>query len=87
MSYLEPEIIFAKRSYVKCYIQGNRERFYNGKGLGIKCFPNKAKSPEAKLRELERLKYQLKKKLAAGWRPMRGVAVITPKKVVGSESS
>src|SRR3954451_6463902 len=81
--YTEPEIIAAKRAYIKCYIDGVRERFYNGKRISIQCNPNKCKAPDAKARELERLKYQLKKKLDAGWRPTLS-AIITPPKAVSA---
>jgi site-specific recombinase XerD len=68
----EPEIILPSRpggqAYVKCYINGQRERFYNGKRLGIKCNPNRHKG-DIRMRELERLRYTLKRKLDNGWLP------------------
>lgn len=71
--YTEPEIVSSDnlrtRAYVKVYIDGERHRFYNGKALGISCFPNNAKSLKDRQKLLTSLCFQLKKKLQAGWIP------------------
>jgi integrase len=71
--YTDPEIIHIRntkhRSYVKVTVSGIRYRFYNGKTFGVACFPNKSDSQAEKLRLLNQLHYELKKKLETGWRP------------------
>jgi integrase len=71
--FTEPEIIsspdLSTRAYVKVYIDGERHRFYNGKDLGIKCNPNRAKTIPERNKGLAYLQYQLKKKLEKGWQP------------------
>ena len=71
--YTESEIVTSPdlsiRSYVKVYIDGERNRFYNGKDLGIRCNPNRAKSIPERDKALSFLCYELKKKLEKGWKP------------------
>ena len=71
--YTDPEIIHIRkakhRSYIKVTVSGVRYRFYNGKTFGVARFPNKSGSQAEKLRLLNQLQYELKKKLETGWRP------------------
>lgn len=71
--FTEPEIVtspdLSVRAYVKVYIDGERHRFYNGKDIGVKCNPNRAKTTSERNKALTYLQYQLKKKLEKGWQP------------------
>jgi site-specific recombinase XerC len=71
--YREPQIVHnnscKSRSYVKVLISGIRYRFYNGKDLGIHCYPNHTSNPVERLRLLKQMEYELRKKLESGWRP------------------
>jgi len=71
--FTEPEIVTSQdlsvRAYVKVYVDGERHRFYNGKDLGIKCNPNRARTVSERNKALAYLEYQLKKKLEKGWQP------------------
>jgi integrase len=69
--YSEPTIHVPQegRCYVEFYFDGERSRLYTGKPLGVKCFPNKAKSIPDKNKKVSFLCYQLKKKLEQGWNP------------------
>lgn len=58
-----------KRAYVHTHIMGKRFKFYNGKPLGILCFPNKCKNLTDRKREIQRLAGEAYKKLVAGWNP------------------
>lgn len=62
------------------YFDGDRRRLYTGKPIGIKCFPNKAKSIADKNKRISFLCYELKKKLEQGWQPDQEVT--KPKAVV-----
>lgn len=72
--YTDPVIVCneggTSRSYVKLFYNGKRMRFYNGKALGLRCFPNKANSLEEQKRLLVQLQFELRKKLGMGWDPM-----------------
>jgi len=59
------------RSYVHTNVGGKRVRFYNGKSLGIECFPNECNSLVDRKRELQRLATTLYKKLLDGWNPLQ----------------
>ena len=58
------------RSYVHTHIAGKRVKIYNGKSLGIECFPNECHSLGDRKRELQRLATTLYKKLSSGWNPL-----------------
>ena len=70
--YTEP-IIFnpkkPKRSYIKFYLNDNRQRVYSGRALGLPIFPNKAKTPKERLSSLQLLKKELVKALATDTYP------------------
>jgi len=57
------------RSYVHTRIAGKRVKVYNGKSLGISCFPNECYTLADRKRELQRLAVTLYKKLSDGWNP------------------
>jgi integrase len=59
----------SKRGYVYTRIDGVRFRFYNGKSIGIACFPNRCRSIVDKRKEMNRLASELLKCLSGGWRP------------------
>lgn len=72
--YTDPIIVQstnpAQKSYVKLHFKGKRLRFYSGNSVGIRCFPNEAKSSEVRMRLLKVLQYELKKQLEKGWNPL-----------------
>jgi integrase len=84
--YTEPEIVASddikSRAYIKVYIDGKRYRFYNGKAIGLHCFPNNASNLKNREKLLQSLSYHLKKKLESGWKPGTEVKNITPPPVV-----
>ena len=58
------------RSNVHTRIAGKRVKIYNGKSLGIECFPNECHTLVDRKRELQRLATTLYKKLLDGWNPL-----------------
>jgi integrase len=84
--FTEPEIIASSniksRAYVKVYIDGERHRFYNGKAIGMQCFPNNATTIKNRDKLLTSLCYNLKKKLETGWRPGTEEKKEVPQRVV-----
>jgi len=78
LMFTEPEIVSSEdlsvRAYVKVYVDCERHRFYNGKELGIKCNPNRARTVLERNKALAYLEYQLKKKLEKGWQPNQAPA-------------
>jgi len=91
--FTEPEIVstpdLSVRAYVKVYIDGERHRLYNGKDLGIKCNPNRARTVSERNKALAYLEYQLKKKLEKGWQPNQEPpqAKQAPKVTISSEQA
>jgi integrase len=71
--FTEPRIVnpedIRTRGYVLTYQNGNRIRLYNGSRLGLKCFPNRAKSLRDREKALKLLAFELKKLLEKGWNP------------------
>ncbi|WP_020602670.1 tyrosine-type recombinase/integrase [Spirosoma spitsbergense] len=59
----------SQRCFVKFIYDGKPFRLYNGKPLGITCFPNRKKSLTDKQRELQRLLEATYKALQVGWCP------------------
>lgn len=59
----------SKRGYVHTRIDGVRYRFYNGKCIGINCFPNRCQSKVDKRKEMNRLAREMLQSLSGGWRP------------------
>jgi integrase len=62
-----PEL--GSRTYIEFYLDGARQRLYNGNLLGIKCNPNRAKSLPEREKALNHLLFQLRKQLEKGWKP------------------
>lgn len=83
--YSDPIIVFDpntnSRAYIKVHINGKRHRFYNGKAIGIACFPNNAATIAEKKRLLQQLHYTLKKKLEGGWLPSVEQSVSQPSQI------
>lgn len=57
------------KSFVEFYIDGDRQRIYTGKCIGLQLFPNRVKNLSTKLKMLEKLKYELQRNLSKGWDP------------------
>lgn len=67
--YTEPTIVNADRLKCKCYVtfhvNGVRQRVFSGRPLGLKIFPNRAKTLKQRQRSLELLRAETAKRLAA----------------------
>lgn len=72
--YTEPIICqsndLSKRAYISVVFKGKRLRFYSGNIIGIRCFPNEAKTHDDRLRLLKQLHFEVKKSLQKGWDPL-----------------
>jgi integrase len=72
--YTDPVIVHEDRldyrSYITFVVHGERYRYYNGKVLDVKLFPNKAKQLIEKRRILNSLSFAFRKMLEKGWTPM-----------------
>jgi integrase len=71
--FTEPKIILSDdlkiRSYITFYYDGKRFREYNGKRLKLDINPNYTKNLTDRKRLLNRLHFEFKKSLTAGWSP------------------
>jgi hypothetical protein len=72
--FTEPQIVTSddlnKRSYITFYFHGDRKREYNGKALGLRLTPNRAKTLEQRNDLLRKLRYELNKALDANLYPV-----------------
>lgn len=57
------------RSFVYFYYNSKRYKFYNGNKLGLKIFPNYAKTLKERNSLLEQLRFQFHKALTENWNP------------------
>lgn len=72
--YTEPIIVNTEnsaRAYISFYFNGFRQRIYSGRALGLKIFPNRAKTYKERIRSLQTLKAELLKALAADKYPFQ----------------
>lgn len=73
--YTEPTIVNADRlkckGYVTFYLNGVRHRVVSGRPLGLRIFPNRAKTVESRRKGLEWLKAEIVKRLAADTFPLQ----------------
>jgi len=60
---------FKTRSYVEFYLFNKRFKLYNGKSIGIQCFPNRCKSIKERDLELKKLELETHLRLKSGWIP------------------
>ncbi|MHA4896924.1 hypothetical protein ACXZ1K_19400 [Pedobacter sp. PWIIR3] len=71
--FTEPTIVSTgeldKRSYVSFYFNGQRFRKSNGNRLNLKIHPNHSKTISARDKLLNKLHFEFKKALSAGWSP------------------
>lgn len=52
-----------QKSYVSFYFEGKRQRIYSGAAIGLKIFPNRAKTVEERFKRLNAIKDELQKLL------------------------
>lgn len=73
-TFTEPTIVTSddlnKRSYVTFYFKNDRVREYNGKNIGQRINPNRAKSVEERNQLLKKLKFELHKALESNNYPV-----------------
>lgn len=73
--YTEPTIVNADRlkckGYVTFYLNGIRHRVVSGRPLGLRIFPNRAKTVESRRKGLEWLREEIVKRLDAGTFPLQ----------------
>lgn len=73
--YTEPTIVNADRlkckGYVTFYLNGVRHRVVSGRPLGLRIFPNRAKTVESRRKGLEWLREELVRRLASDSYPFQ----------------
>ena len=71
--FTDPQIYnpadLTQRAFISFYFNGKRRRYYNGKAIGISCFPNTSKTLQERKRLLKQLLRAYTRSLLKGWSP------------------
>ncbi|RNI26917.1 tyrosine-type recombinase/integrase [Rufibacter latericius] len=68
----------AKRGFISFYFKGKRYRFYNGKAIGIECYPNCNETPKERERLFKHLLREYTRALLNGWTPESSASINAP---------
>lgn len=58
-----------QKSYISFYFEGKRQRLYSGGAIGLKLFPNRAKTVEERFKRLNAIKDELQRLLESNQYP------------------